>query len=241
MKKKILVIQHVPHEDLGTIGPAARGAGFAFDYIRVFRPGGLESRVPRTLEGYSALVVLGGPMGAYEEDRYPSITDELRLISSALADGVPTLGICLGSQLMARAAGARVYKGDKKEIGWYPVRLTCAGTTDPLFAGLPEEMTVFQWHGDTFDIPPGARNLAGSPLFPNQVLRLGAKAYGIQFHFEVTGEMIRSWIDENAGELAGVRDYIDPSAIIEQAPEGLAELHRYGETVTRRFLRLINT
>lgn len=237
--KRILVIQQVPHEGPGTLGLLAERSGFELDFIRVYKGGGRSSKVPHTIGGYSALLVLGGPMGVYEEDRHPYLRDELRLIESALSGGVPVLGVCLGSQLLARAAGARVYKGDKKEIGWYTVNLTEDGLSDPLFTGLPEELTVFQWHGDTFDVPPGGRNLASSPLFRNQVIRVGRKAYGIQFHIEVTEDMVRDWVEVNSAELEGVKDYIDGSKIIERAPLLTPGLHHYGGVVIRRFLRMI--
>ncbi len=233
--KKVLVIQHVPHEGLGIIKDAMRG-GFEADFLRVYR-----DRFACCLDDYSALIVLGGPMGVYEEDRYPFIKDELRLIESALKKDVPILGVCLGSQLLAKAAGARVYKGGGKEIGWYDVRLTPAGAVDPIFLGLPTSFEVFQWHGDTFDVPAGAVNLASSELFPNQVIKVGRAAYGVQFHLEVTGEMIKEWLAVNGEELESLKGKIDPRAISKETPAKLPGLHSRGRTVLSRFFREVGS
>lgn len=233
---KILVIQHVPHEGLGIIGPALERAGFKADFLEVYR----GQKIQRTTEGYSALIVLGGPMGVYEEDTCPFIRPELKLIESALKDRVPTLGICLGSQLLARAAGARVYKGGKKEIGWYKVNLTDKGSSDRLFLGLPDSFTVFQWHGDTFDAPAGGELIASSELFPNQVIRVGPNAYGVQFHLEVTEGMIKEWIEENKEELKGLKGKIDPEQVLINTPANIQTLHKYGHAVISRFLRMVD-
>ncbi|MBI5588575.1 MAG: hypothetical protein HY889_09460 [Deltaproteobacteria bacterium] len=234
--KKVLVIQHVECEGLGTIDAPLRRGGFAPEFIRVFR----GQTLPRTAQGYSAVIALGGPMGVYEEDIHPFIGAELRLIESVLRAGLPFLGVCLGSQMLARAAGARVYKGKGKEIGWYRVRLTGDGMADRLFLGFPEEFTVFQWHGDTFDVPPGAVNLASSEIFPNQLIRVGRNAYGVQFHLEVTGEMIKEWIEVNSRELEGLKGVIDPGKIAEETPRNVPGLLRYGNAFVARFLRAID-
>ncbi len=234
--KKVLVIQHVECEGLGTIEAPLRRAGFEPEFIKVFSGRAL----PRTAQGYSAVMALGGPMGVYEEDIHPFIGAELKLIESVLRSGLPFLGVCLGSQMLARAAGARVYKGKGKEIGWYRVRLTSDGLADRLFLGFPDEFTVFQWHGDTFDVPPGAVNLASSEMFPNQLIRVGRNAYGVQFHLEVTGEMIKEWIEVNGGELEGLKGVIDPGKIVKETTGNVPVLLRYGNAFVARFLRAID-
>jgi GMP synthase (glutamine-hydrolysing) len=231
---KILVVQHVPHEGLGIIGPLMRKEGLDADFLRVYR----DERIPAQVDGYSALIVLGGPMGVYEDDIYPFIRDELRLIRYALKERIPVLGVCLGAQLLAKAAGADVYKGGKKEIGWYDVELTSEGLRDSLFQGLPEELMVFQWHGDTFDVPDGATRLASSKLFPNQVIRVGPRAYGIQFHLEVTEDMIRDWLTVNKDELKLLKS-IDPKKIVKEIPANIHTLQAHGRAVISRFLRLV--
>ncbi|HBG46319.1 MAG TPA: GMP synthase [Deltaproteobacteria bacterium] len=230
---RALVIRHVRHEGLGTIKRPLE-KDFMVEYFDMFKGAVLPSRI----DGYDALIVMGGPMGVYEEDKYPFIKDELRLIESALKERVPTLGICLGSQLLAKAAGADVYKGKAKEIGWYKVALEDEGIGDRLFIGFPEEFTVFQWHGDTFDVPPGAVRLASSEFFPNQVIKVGPAAYGVQFHLEVTEEMIRDWIGVNGEELSGLKGKIDPQEILKKVPENIEGLHRLASPFVARFLRM---
>lgn len=233
--KKALVIQQVAHEGLGIIGRALLSASIKPDFINIHA----GQKAPRSIKGYCALIVMGGPMGVYETEDYPFIKDELRLIEGALKDKVPTLGVCLGAQLLAHAAGGRVYKGRAKEIGWYDVELTPSGLTDKLLLGLPAKMKVFQWHGDTFDVPAGAVNLASSPLFENQLIRVGENAYGVQFHLEVTGGMVEEWIAIGRDELKALKE-IDPKKILKDTPVMLPELHTHGGVFISRFLRLLD-
>ncbi|MBI1910576.1 MAG: gamma-glutamyl-gamma-aminobutyrate hydrolase family protein [Deltaproteobacteria bacterium] len=230
--KKVLVIQHVPHEGLGIIGPMLESAGIGADCIKVYK-----DKLPRDAQGYDGLIVLGGPMGVYEEDTYPFISKEIKLIQSALKDRLPILGICLGSQLLAKAAGASVYKGNAKEIGWFNISLTEEGKKDRLLMGLPGELTVFQWHGDTFDVPSNGVNLVSSELFPNQLIKVGPCAYGVQFHLEVTERMVDEWTEVNEDELKPLG--IDGDEIIEETETRIYDLHKYGRTFISRFLRLL--
>lgn len=148
----------------------------------------------------AGLIVMGGPMGVYEQDRYPFLKRELSFIRKAMEADKPVLGICLGSQLIAHALGARVYPNAKKEIGWYRVHLTSEGKKDPLMKGANAPW-VFQWHGDTFDLPRGARRLASSTLCKNQAFRYGDNVYALQYHLEVDGPMIREWLDQPGAEM----------------------------------------
>lgn len=232
--KKVLVLQNVEHEGLGMLARLLKGRGLTPEHVRLY----LGEEVPRTVDGYSAIIVLGGPMGVYEEDIYPFIRDEIVFIQQAMKECVPTLGICLGAQLIAKAAGATISSGKKKEIGWYPLRLTDEGREDPLMKCLPDPLPVFQWHGDTFDIPEGAINLASSELFPNQAIRVGRSAYGLQFHLEVTEDMVREWLEVNRGELEGLNEYIDPEAILKETPHVLPALNSFGSLFFQRFLDL---
>lgn len=230
--KKVLVIQHVPHEGLGIIGPMLDAEGIGADFIKVYK-----DKLPRDAKGYDGLIVLGGPMGVYEEDTYPFISKEIKLIQSALKDRLPILGICLGSQLLAKAAGASVYKGTAKEIGWFNISLTEEGKKDRLLMGLPGELTVFQWHGDTFDVPSSGVNLVSSELFPNQLIKVGPCAYGVQFHLEVTERMVDEWTEVNEDELKPLG--IDGDVIIEETETRIYDLHKYGRTFISRFLRML--
>ncbi|MCC7201296.1 MAG: type 1 glutamine amidotransferase [Nitrospirae bacterium] len=217
-----LVLQHIECEDLGTIAGVMSKRGIGYKYVRLFD----GETVPPDIGKYSGIIILGGPMNVYEEDRYPFLKDEDILIKKAVKRDLPVLGICLGSQLIAKATGARVTKGTKKEIGWYKLSLTEDSRQDNLFSALPDELVVFQWHGDTFDIPKGATRLAGSGLFPNQAYRIGRRTYGLQFHFEVTEKMINRWISEYRDELLTL-DYINAGRIISGTPENIGNLNRW--------------
>jgi GMP synthase (glutamine-hydrolysing) len=155
--------------------------------------------------GFTHIVLLGGPMNVYEEDRYPFLKGEDLFIKEAIQRGKNILGICLGAQLIAKALGARVTKSPVREIGWSEVSLTEEGSKDRLFAALPKTFPVFQWHEDTFQIPRWGTLLATSPDVPNQAFRYGGNAYGLQFHLEVTKKMIREWTDESGEETTSLR------------------------------------
>ena len=140
-----------------------------------------------------AIVAMGGPMGAYDDDLHPWLAEEKRTIAEAVRAGTPFFGVCLGVQLLAASLGARVYPGPAPEVGLLPVELTDEGRIDPVFGGLPDELLTLQWHGDTFDLPDGAVRLARSPAYANQAFRFGDAAYGVQFHVEVSPDLAREW------------------------------------------------
>jgi len=141
-------------------------------------------------------------MNVYEEDKYPFLRDELSLIESCVKSETKVLGLCLGGQLIARALGAKVTKNPVKEIGWFNIQITDAGKSSPLFSGLPEKLKVFQWHGDTFGIPEGARHLARSELCENQAFVYDNTALALQFHVEIEGaDDVREWCREYREEL----------------------------------------
>ncbi|MBI5197663.1 MAG: gamma-glutamyl-gamma-aminobutyrate hydrolase family protein [Nitrospirae bacterium] len=217
-----LILQHVPHEDLGTLRQALENRGIPFRYVRLYA----GEKVPDSLSSIGGLILLGGPMNVYQETDYPYLLEVNSLVQEAVRRDLPTLGICLGAQLIAKATGATVYHGKEKEIGWYSLEMSREAGQDSVFAELPTQLTVFQWHGDTFDIPPGGVRLAGSSRFPNQAFRLGERVYALQFHLEVTQEMIRLWIRENQEELSSLRDIIDPGKILQETNFHLPELHQ---------------
>lgn len=241
--KPVLIFHHVPHEMAGTVADALDAAGLTAEYTLLYEA------VPKRLDmtSVAGLVVLGGPMNVDETDEYPFLVPEVTWIREAVEARVPVLGVCLGAQLLAKALGAKVWHNHVKEIGWYPVELTPLAAADPLFAGCLDGMAggsptadgtfeVFQWHGDTFDLPPGAVHLARSAACENQAFRLGDSAYALQFHLEMTAEMIEDWLGnaENCRELAAL-DYIEPETIRRETPEQLPALQNIAARVFGRF------
>ena len=214
--RRILVFQHVAWELLGTLNPLLKQAGFRIRYVNFERHPDAEPN----LRKYNGLVVLGGPMNVDQVDEYPHLETETRLIRDAIARRIPVLGICLGAQLIAHALGARVYANGEKEIGWYDLSLTDTGREDPLLRGLGASERIFQWHGDTFDLPVGAEHLASSPTCTNQAFRYGDLVYGLQFHLEADQPMIERWLDVpvHREELAQLGGRIDPDQIRQETP-----------------------
>lgn len=187
-------IRHVPFEDLGAFAPVLARRGFDVRYAEAGET---------ALEDGNAdlLIVLGGPVGVYDAAAYPWLADEIALIAGRLARGAPTLGICLGAQLMAAAAGARVYPAGVKEIGLAPITLTDAGRASCLAPFAADPLTL-HWHGDTFDLPAGATLLASTDVVAHQAFALGAGAIGFQFHPEAGGPGFERWLVGHAIELA---------------------------------------
>lgn len=196
--KQLTAIRHVHFEDLGTLEDVLTEQGVAIRYLEA----GVDDLMASGRLGADLLVVLGGPIGAYEEDRYPFLAEELRIIEKRLARGLPTLGICLGAQLMARALGARVYPAPAKEIGWAPVALTDAGMRSPLRHLAGAETPVLHWHGDTFELPQGATLLASTKVCANQAFSWKSAGLAIQFHAEVRPARIERWLIGHACELS---------------------------------------
>jgi GMP synthase (glutamine-hydrolysing) len=203
---RALAFRHVLFEGPGLIEDALQARGVAFDYCDLFQPG---AALP-DIHAYDGLIFMGGPMSA--NDNLPFLAREMRLIEAAAVRGQPVLGICLGSQLIAKAMGARVYRNSEKEIGWFEIELTEAGRRDRILRSLAPSETVFHWHSDTFDLPPGAEWLARSARTPHQAFRLAPSVYGLQFHLEVTPAMIVDWSreDQNRGDMEAVGAPLDP-------------------------------
>jgi len=201
----VLIIKHVEMEGPGLIEDCLKEQRIPYRILN------LESELhlpkPDNLKG---VVILGGPMNVYEEDRYPFLREEDLFIKEAIQRGKTILGICLGAQLMAKALGAKVFRTPLKEIGWYDVSLTKVGTEDTCFSKLPKTFPVFQWHEDTFDIPSAGKLIATSTPVPNQAFRYGENAYGLQFHLEVTAEMIREWMKTYEEEFNGSQTPLVP-------------------------------
>ena len=234
--KGLLVLQHVPHELLGTLNPMLKRAGFRIRYVNFAR----YPEAQPSLDGYAGLIILGGPMSVNDAHRLTHLTTELKLIEEALRREIPVLGICLGAQLIAKTLGADVYPSREKEIGWYDVSPTDEAVGDPLLAELQTTEKIFQWHGETFDIPRTTRHLAFSPLCANQAFRYGNKVYGFQFHMEVDEPMIQRWLNvaENQQEISrlGGADHLE--RIQYETTEYMARLTELSTRVFGEFINL---
>jgi GMP synthase-like glutamine amidotransferase len=183
----LLVLQHIACEPPAAFEDELRSRGL--DVTRVELDEG--EALPDWRE-FPAIVVMGGPMGAYDEAEHPWLAGEKRLLREAVEADVPVWGVCLGAQLLASALGARVYRGDRPEVGLLPVHLTPESADDPVFGDAPGSFPTLQWHGDSFDLPDGATLLASSPAYPHQAFRVG-RSYGLQFHIEVPLELATEW------------------------------------------------
>ncbi len=229
--RPVLVFQHIGCETPGIFLDPLRERKCPVETVKLFE----GARPPDDLSPFSGLLVMGGPMSVNNEADYPWLKAEDRILKEALALDVPTLGICLGSQLIAKAAGGAVRRGPLKEIGWYPVRLTAAARHDRLFRESPESIEVFQWHGEYFDTPPGAVNLASSDLYSCQAFSIGRNVHGLLFHLEVTGQMVKEWVETFKEELDSVKEFIRPEAIFERLPQRIDELNRHARRLFARF------
>jgi GMP synthase-like glutamine amidotransferase len=184
---KALVIMHVENEGPGLFGELLRAAGAEVLVVRLH-----QGELLPEPAGLDAVFSMGGPMNVYEEQQHPFLRDETAFLQAAAARDLPVLGVCLGAQMIAKAAGAAVTKNPVEEIGWSAVELTDAGLADPLFRGLPSMLPVFQWHGDTFAIPAGGMLLATGVVCHNQAFRVG-RSYGLQFHLEADRALLEQW------------------------------------------------
>jgi len=184
-----VVIQHVPHEGPGSLAAAIERRGAPLRLVRV----DASEPVPAAdgVEDMVGLVVMGGPMGVH--DPLPWLEDERLLLRAAVEAGLPVLGICLGAQQLAAALGAQVRRGPAPECGVGEVHLTAAALSDPVFGPAPTPLPCVHWHGDTMSLPPGAAHLARNDAYENQAFRVGARAYGLQFHVEVTASLVGHW------------------------------------------------
>ena len=198
----VLIIKNIATEGPGTIEEFLKGNEIPFSIVDLS-----SGEIPPPLEEFDTLVMMGGPMAVYDLDQYPHLVTGSRIIREAINRDMGVLGICLGCQMVAYCLGAEVYTRQKEEIGWYHIELTGDGLREPLMRRLAthpkvgdfwRRFKVFHWHGDTFDLPIGAVLLASSHLYKNQAFRYGNKVYGLQFHIEVTADMISEWVKDSS-------------------------------------------
>jgi len=220
---RVLVVMHVENEGPGVLAEVLEASGASVQVVHLNR----GERLPEP-GAQDAALILGGPMNVYEESIHPFLREEDRFLRDAVERGLPVLGICLGAQLIAKAAGAAVTKNRVKEVGWYTVSLTEDGVRDPLFRELPPSLTVLQWHEDTFGIPAAGTLLATGRSCLNQAFRIG-NSWGLQFHLEVDRPMLKDWF---GGAPAS-------TVILHQYDRLTPELGRFARSLGANFLDFV--
>jgi GMP synthase-like glutamine amidotransferase len=213
------VFQHVPFEGPARIGTWAAARGHRVTFTRWFA--GERPPAPTSVD---LLVVMGGPMSVYEEHLYPWLREEKHFIRQAIASGKRILGVCLGAQLLAEVLGARVYPHTCKEIGWFPVQRTAEAARAEAFDALPDGLEVFHWHGDTFDIPPGAVHALRSEACSNQAFSYEERVVGLQFHIEIEVAGVATLIEQCPGDLRPSR-YVQSAAQLRTDSGRHARIH----------------
>lgn len=232
---QILIIQHLDIEPPALIGEQLRRKGCRLQALHLDR----GDRLPPMNHSFDGVVIMGGPQSA-NDDHVDYIAAELTWLTTQIKAGLPMLGICLGAQLMARAAGGTILTSPLRELGWYRVLPTSTAASDPLFSALPDEgITLFQWHGETFSLPKSAALVATSPDVPHQAFRLGAGQYGMQFHAEVDRALINQWIaaDSDARQHLGTGG-IDAVQCV--APQQLSAMHKLCRRITDTWLAQVS-
>ena len=225
----VLVLQNAKNEGLAGLGKLLEEDGFGTKIVFA-----KKEKIPKV--DCSAVIILGAPESANDDLTY--LKDEMKLIRNSVENDIPLLGICLGSQLIAKAFGAKVYQGTKKEIGIYHDIEFDNQSKSGLFLGIKSPATVFHWHGDTFDLPQNAIRLAHSKNYQNQALQIGS-AIGVQFNLEVDRETIRLWLEKSKNELSQT-PYIDPDVIIRKIPESIQEIQNNMKVFYRNFKAAYN-
>jgi len=227
----VVIFQHVPYEGPGIITDMLEGRGIPFVVIHGYD----DDVLPHTPAGYSGVISMGGPMSANDDLAW--LEKEKIFLAQAVERGLPVMGICLGAQLLAASVGGKIYSGSELEVGWGEVSLTREGRSDEIFSAVEDPLPVLHWHGETFDLPEDSALLASSEMYPNQAFRLGSNAYGLQFHLEVTGEMVKEWIEEDGRPGGGVVP--DPEIVLSETPEYMNRIGLNAALVFGRFLDML--
>jgi GMP synthase (glutamine-hydrolysing) len=227
---RVLSIIHGETARSAIFGDAARAAGHELEELSY-----AFGEAPREPERYDAVMVFGGVMNVHEVEHNPWLSDEQRALARVLEAGVPVLGVCLGSQLLASVAGGRVSRAPVPEIGWTQVETTPEAADDPLFADVPDRFDAYQWHSYQFDLPPGATLLATNPVCA-QAFRFADFAWGIQFHAEVTRQIVELWIGRYSTDPDAVRVGLDPARERLRLAERIGRWNEIGRTLVRGFL-----
>ncbi len=218
---KAVIIQHQCDVPAGRVLEVLEELGWESEVILMEEGDG----IPGSLEGFDCLVLLGGTMNVDDLAGYPYL-EKLRLFTAgALRRDFPVLGLCLGAQMMSRAAGSRVHRGRNGEMGWWEVHFTGEGLEDRVLEGIESPLEVFHWHEDSFDLPPGAVLLGKSGRCPHQIIRIGEKSYGFQFHPEVDREIIVNWINTYRAEVENMIGPGGPEMLIRQTEEKMSFYH----------------
>jgi GMP synthase-like glutamine amidotransferase len=233
---EVLVCQHIACEPPGVLEDVMRERGWVLTRVELDEGDRLPAR-----DRFDAIVVMGGPMGAYETGEHPWLIEEQRFLRAAVGDGLPVFGVCLGAQLLAASLGARVYPGPAPEVGVLEVELTAAGREDPVAGALPERFVALQWHGDTFELPDDAVLLAVSAAYPNQAFRVGAATYGVQFHLEVTDAMAAEWgqVPAYASALESIRGPDALGGLLGEFAQHACGMRRHASELFARWVELV--
>jgi len=217
-------LQHVPFEGLGYIETWLRKAGYEITSTEFYK-----NEILPSVHEFDLLIVMGGSMSVNDENVYPWLVDEKRFIKSAIDSGTPTLGICLGAQLLASVMGGKVYPNSQKEIGWFPVQ--AVSSSNAVTFSFPKVIDVFHWHGETFSLPPNAFRIAESIACENQAFQIGDRIIGIQFHLETTFELIQALVANSREELVEGEYIQTEERILSAPPERYASINGLMDTI----------
>ena len=231
--RRVLVVQHAEPEHLGRIANALTTEGVDFETVRA----DLSEPIPPNLNGFSGLILMGGPQGVYETDRFPFLKQEKVLTQQAINDEFPVLGVCLGSQILAEVLGAKVRPSGSFEVGWKEVTLNRECASDPVLRHLPNPLMPLHWHGDVYDLPPGAKAIGFSSMTPVQGFFLNERFYGLLFHLEITLTQLTAMVECFPDDLQ--RGGVTADTVMDSADDRLAALYEPGLRMFRQWSLLV--